>query len=104
MLSQSLSTFSLCFTKDLTVCFHVTCITGVFGVLQAREGNRDASEERRTPVKKRSPEKREGKTPVMRTMFYASSIYSLAFLGLGCYRRSFTPFCAAFFPTRQTNP
>ena len=51
MLSQSLSTFSLCFTKDLTVCFHVTCITGVFGVLQAREGNRDASEERRTPVK-----------------------------------------------------
>ena len=51
MLSQSLSTFSLCFTKDLTVCFHVTCITGVFGVLQAREGNRDANEERRTPVK-----------------------------------------------------
>ena len=51
MLSQSLSTFSLCFTKDLTVCFHVTCITGVFGVLRACEGNRDANEERRTPVK-----------------------------------------------------
>ena len=51
MLSQSLSTFSQCFTKDLTVCFHVTCITGVFGVLQACEGNRDANEERRSPVK-----------------------------------------------------
>lgn len=72
-----------------------------FGVLQACEENREATEERQTR-EKRSPEKRAKTTPVMRTMFHPS--YSVAFVALGCYRRSFTPFCEAFFPSCQTNP
>ena len=39
------------FYKGSHGMFSVTCITGVFGVLRACEGNRDANEERRTPVK-----------------------------------------------------
>ena len=67
------------------------------GVPQMCEGNREAPDTR----EKRLPEKREELTPVMGTMFHSS--YSVAFVALGCYRPSFTPFCAAFFPSRQTN-
>lgn len=72
-----------------------------FGVLQACEGNREASEERQTR-EKRSPEKRAKTTPFMRTLFHPS--YSVVYVAGGCYRHSFTPFCAAFLPSCQTNP
>ena len=74
MLSQLLSTFSLCFTKDLTVFFQVTCIKSVF----------------------------TGKTPVIRTMFHPA--YYVAFVaGARLLSPLVHALCAAFIPSRQTN-